>query len=129
MEPINDTIEDLIRDDTSILSPEADNYVEPLHTAMNNPKYSSGHVASEKCSMITRYYEDDKFARAYGLRTYEGGIAIIYDKYYGRYYTIVLGEDDGAWFPRESWSFTRKSDYIACMSEALSIFNSNFNHD
>lgn len=59
----------------------------------------------------------------------EGGVAIIYDKFWNKYYTVILGEDDGAWFPRESWTFTRKSDYIACMSEALSIFNSNFNYD
>lgn len=76
-----------------------------------------------------KYYEDDRFARAYGLRAYEGGVAIIYDKFWNKYYTVILGEDDGAWFPRESWTFTRKSDYIACMSEALSILNSNFNYD
>lgn len=129
MECVNDTIYDLIINDTAILSPETDNYTEPIHTAMSNPKYSSGHVASEKCGMITRYYEDDRFAIAYGLRAYEGGVAIIYDKFWNKYYTVILGEDDGAWFPRESWTFTRKSDYIACMSEALSIFNSNFNYD
>jgi hypothetical protein len=119
-------IDNLIREDTAISSPELDDSYVPIHTALETSKYKSYKHSSECCSLITRYYEDNRFARAYGLMVYEGGIAIIYDKYLGLYYTITLGEDDGVWFPKDCWNFSKKSDYIACMAEALSIFNSNF---
>lgn len=126
MDQVDNYIAGLIRKDTDILSPEFDEYTKSLHTAIKHCEYPVDHFASEKGGMITRYYEDDRFARAYGLIAYKGGIAIICDKQYNEYYTTILGEDDGAWFPRESWAFD-KSDYIACIAEALSIFNSNFN--
>ena len=114
----------LIAKDTSHLSPEGDEIELSMHQglALHHPTWKR---ASEKGGVIARYYEDSRYIRAYGLIAYEGGVAIIYDKFYGSYSTITLGEDDGAWFPKESWGFTRKQDFIACLSEALSIFNAN----
>ena len=39
---------------------------------------------------------------------------------------VVFCKVKGSWFPRDSWNFRGKTTFIACLSEALSIFNSNF---
>lgn len=110
----------------TVQSPERNGEDIIIYSAFKTKKCKSYKRASERCNSIIRYYEDDRFVRAYSLVAYEGGIVIIYDKFYKTYYTIILGEDDGSWFPRDSWNFRGKSTFIACLSEALSIFNSNF---
>lgn len=44
--------------------------------------------------------------------------------YYHVIFSYMIG--DASWFPVDSWNFREKNTYIACLSEALSIFNSNF---
>lgn len=123
---LNEEVENVIIKDTSALNPERNGEDIIIYSAFETKKYKSYKRASERCNSIIRYYEDDRFVRAYSLVAYEGGIVIIYDKFYKTYYTIILGEDDGSWFPRDSWNFREKTTFIACLSEALSIFNSNF---
>lgn len=123
---LNEEVENVIIEDTSALSPERNGEDIIIYSAFGTNKCKSYKRVSERCNSIIRYYEDDRFVRAYSLVAYEGGIVIIYDKFYETYYTIILGEDDGNWFPRDSWNFSEKTTFIACLSEALSIFNSNF---
>ncbi len=123
---LNEEVENVIIKDTSALNPERNGEDIIIYSAFETKKCKSYKRASERCNSIIRYYEDDRFVRAYSLVAYEGGIVIIYDKFYKTYYTIILGEDDGSWFPVDSWNFREKNTYIACLSEALSIFNSNF---
>lgn len=123
---LNEEVENVIIKDTSALNPERNGEDIIIYSAFETKKCKSYKRASERCNSIIRYYEDDRFVRAYSLVAYEGGIVIIYDKFYKTYYTIILGEDDGSWFPRDSWNFRGKATFIACLSEALSIFNSNF---
>lgn len=105
-------------------SPEQESYYYPLHTALDG-KYKTIGNSMERCNSINRYYEDDCFARAYSIECYEGGIAIFYNKQNNRFYIYILGEDDGSWFIRESWNFN-KLTFISKLSEAFSMFNSNF---
>lgn len=123
---LNEEIEFIIIKDTSPLSPEREDEYESICSSFYTKEHKSYKRITERCNSIIRYYESDRFVRAYSLVPYEGGIAIIYDKFYKNYYTITLGEDDGSWFPVDSWNFREKNTYIACLSEALSIFNSNF---
>lgn len=123
---LNEEIEFIIIKDTSPLSPEREDEYESICSSFCTKEYKSYKRITERCNSIIRYYKSDRFVRAYSLVPYEGGVAIIYDKFYKNYYTITLGEDDGSWFPVDSWNFREKNTYIACLSEALSIFNSNF---
>lgn len=123
---LNEEIEFIIIKDTSPLSPKREDEYESICSSFYTKGYKSYKRITERCNSIIRYYESDRFVRAYRLVPYEGGVAIIYDKFYKNYYTITLGEDDGSWFPVDSWNFREKNTYIACLSEALSIFNSNF---
>lgn len=123
---LNEEIEFIIIKDTSPLSPEREDEYESICSSFHTKEHKSYKRITERCNSIIKYYESDRFVRAYSLVPYEGGIAIIYDKFYKNYYTITLGEDDGSWFPVDSWNFREKNTYIACLSEALSIFNSNF---
>lgn len=123
---LNEEIEFIIIKDTSHLSPGREDEYESICNSFYTKEYKSYKRITERCNSIIRYYESDRFVRAYSLVPYEGGVAIIYDKFYKNYYTITLGEDDGSWFPVDSWNFREKNTYIACLSEALSIFNSNF---
>lgn len=85
--------------------------------------------AASRGNFITRYYDDGEFVRAYCVLEYDGGVMILYDKSESSYRVILIGEDDGFWFPAEKWKFNNKSDFIACYSEALSIFNNNFSEE
>lgn len=102
---LNEEVENVIIKDTSALNPERNGEDIIIYSAFETKKCKSYKRASERCNSIIRYYEDDRFVRAYSLVAYEGGIVIIYDKFYKTYYTIILGEDDGSWFPRDSWNF------------------------
>lgn len=81
--------------------------------------------AVDKCNCITRYYEDEAYARAYCVGCYHGGFAIFYEKSTQQYFTYIIGEDDGNWFIMEGWYFDKNS-FLTYMSEAFSIFNANF---
>lgn len=113
----------MVYSDLGISSPELDAYTECPHFS-NGTDFGLNN-ASSKGGLITRYYEDENYARAYCVMDYDGGIMILYEKESKKYRIIILGEDDGNWFPKESWSFD-KLDFITCYSECLSIFNNNF---
>lgn len=113
----------MIYTDLGISSPELNVYTECPH--FSNGKYCGYNNASSKGGLITRYYEDKNYSRAYCVMDYDGGIMILYEKKSKKYRIIILGEDDGNWFPRDSWRFN-KVDFIACYAECLSIFNNNF---
>lgn len=115
-------VDDLIRCDTAYACPECTEETTMIFDGMEG-----FHCADEKCGVITRYYEDNKTARAYALTPYSSGFCIIYDKPTESYFSAVLGEDDGAWFLVDyPWTIFNKSEFICVMSEALSIFNANF---
>lgn len=116
-----DEIRELIVDDLGPASPEYD-YIE-------SDIFEKAYKAqSETCNLIVRYFEDDKFARAYACRPYSEGIMILMDKTINEYNIIVIEEDDGSWFPSQYYSGmrTNKHNFISLVSEALGIFNSNF---
>lgn len=115
-------VENLIRFDTANCCPECTE-----ETTMIFDGREGFHCADEKGGVITRYYEDEETARAYSLASYSSGFCIIYDKPTESYFTAVLGEDDGAWFLVDyPWTIFNKSEFICVMSEALNIFNANF---
>lgn len=118
-------IDRIIREDTA-WSPESDDY-EEISIVDNGKVYKGYKHAMEKGGSVARYYEDTETVRAYALTLYETGVAIIFDKKNKSYFTAVLGEDDGSWFlVDKSWNILHKSTFIACMSEALNLFNANF---
>lgn len=116
-----DNIRDIIIDDLGPASPECD----CIESNLFEDAYK---CQSEACNLITRYFEDDNYARAYAVHTYSEGIMILFDKKTNNYNIIVIGEDDGSWFPTHYYSGigTNKSNFIHLVSEALGIFNSNF---
>lgn len=116
-------LKDIICSDLGISSPEMDTYTE-CYTFGDN-KNKGLHNAASKFGIISRYYEDNFYVRSYCVMDYDGGIMILYEKDTKCYSVIVLGEDDGNWFPVDSWNFS-KTDFIMCYSEALSMFNNNF---
>lgn len=118
-------IDRIIREDTA-WSPESDDY-EEIFIVDNGKVYKGYKHAMEKGGIVARYYEDAETVRTYALTLYETGVAIIFDKKNKSYFTAVLGEDDGSWFlVDKSWNILHKSTFIACMSEALNLFNANF---
>lgn len=118
-----DELRFMVYGDLGISSPELDAYLECPH--FGDERHRGLNNAAERAGYITRYYEDDSYVRAYCVKNYDGGILILYEKETKSFSVIVLGEDDGDWFPKESWRFD-KSDFVYCYSEALSIFNNNF---
>lgn len=109
----------LIESDTNISSPEISAYTDCPHwdKGMKN--------AVEVGNLVTRYYYDNvNGARAYGLIPYDMGVAIIARK--GQFGVFMLNEDDGSWFLFKPLWITNKSNFIACLSAALSIFNENY---
>lgn len=121
-----DCLNSMIYQDLGISSPEICAYTECY--TFGDKKNKGFHNAASKCNVITRYYEDKCCARSYCVGDYEGGIMILYEKDTKCYSVIVLGEDDGIWFPVDSWTFS-KSDFVLCYSEALSMFNNNFKEE
>lgn len=118
-------IDRIIRQDT-VWSPESDDY-EEISVVDNGKVYKGYKHAMEKGDVCVRYYEDDDYVRAYALIPYYNGYVILFDKKYHSYFTSILGEDDGSWFLIDAdWPIHLKSNFIACVSEALGIFNSNF---
>lgn len=119
-----DYLECLMKSDLSPSSPELCVFKPYIHWDNNCEAFSS---AAEVCGIITRYYDDEKdYIRAYSVCSdYKGGFAIFYNKIYGYYSTFILGEDDGCWFFEDQGYFT-KAEFLTTMSEAFSIFNSNF---
>lgn len=119
----------MIAEDLHLSSPELDVYTESPHNApvVLENKYISYALknAAEKCNIITRYYDDGKIVRAYALYSYIGGICIMYNLKMKTFSIVILGEDDGYWFPRDEWYFD-KNDFITLYTEACSIFNENF---
>lgn len=116
-----DDIRDLIIDDLGPACPEFD----CIESDVFENAYKS---QSETCNLITRYYEDDNYARAYAVSPYKEGIMILMNKKSKEYNIIVIGEDDGCWFPTHYYDGIRtdKHNFISLVSEALGIFNSNF---
>lgn len=124
-----ETIGILIVMDTGISSPEQNIYNECPHTAIGKTKDDRLGNAMFKCGSVIRYYEDENYARAYSLGEYSCGFMILYNKIERIFYTFTLGEDDGSWFIEEGCYFEDKNDFVARITEATSIFNSNFKHD
>lgn len=118
-----DDLRFIIYDDLGISSPEIDCYVECQHFGDDNHRGFNN--AATRCGLITRYYEDETYVRSYCVKNYDGGIMILYEKPTNSFSVIVIGEDDGNWFPIDKWKFS-KTDFVLCYSEALSIFNNNF---
>lgn len=116
----------LVYDDLNISSPELDCYFECPH--FGDEKNNGFNNTASRCGLITRYYEDELYVRSYCVRNYGGGIMILYEKETKCYSIVVIGEDDGNWFPVDSWIFS-KSDFVLCYSEALSVFNNNFKEE
>lgn len=116
-----DEIRELIIEDLGPACPEYD----CLESDMYNDAYKN---QSETCNLITRYFEDDNYARSYAVSPYEEGIMVLMDKKSNEYNIIVIGEDDGCWFPTHYYNgmSTKKSTFITLVTEALGIFNSNF---
>lgn len=117
-------LRDIIYTDLGIATPETD-YIE------SDIFEKAYHSPSEKCNLITRYFEDDKYVRAYAVKAFGEGIMIIFDKTLNSYNIIVLTEDDGYWYPTDYYSGITmlKSTFISLLTEAISIFNSNFNSE
>lgn len=119
----------LIYSDLGISSPELDEYINCVHTIKPNHKNKylgiALHNAAEKCNTIIRYYDDGVIARSYCVYTYDGGICIMYDRTTKKFSVIMIGEDDGNWFPVTEWHFS-KNNFVNAYTEALAIFNSNF---
>lgn len=117
-------LSELIMNDLGPASPE----IGDVETDLVDGAWKS---QSEKCNMITRYFEDDKYARSYSTMSYHEGIMVLFDKSVGTYNIIVIGEDDGCWFPSDYYYgiVTDKSTFICLLTEAISIFNSNFNSE
>lgn len=123
----NDSLDELrgiIYDDLGPATPEVD-YIE------SNIVEHAFHSPSEKCNTITRYFEDDEYVRAYAVEVYTEGIMIIFNKKNRTYNIIVIQEDDGCWFPSQYYEGIKciKSTFISLLTEAISIFNSNFNSE
>ena len=116
----------LIVMDTGISSPEQCVYKECPHTAIGKTRDDRLSNAMFKCGSVIRYYEDENYARAYSLGEYDCGFMILYNKIECRFYIFTLGEDDGSWFIEDGCYFDSKNDFIARITEAASIFNSNF---
>ena len=120
-------LRDLVYSDLSSSSPE-------LCVFTDCPHFDNGWKnSSSSCNTITRYYEDSESARAYCVRPYREGVMIFYDKRdierKGPWKVVMLGEDDGFWFPQESIYNTEKKEFIYLITEAISIFNANFNEN
>lgn len=116
-------IHSIVYDDLNSATSEND-YIE------SNLFKNAYHSPSEKCNIITRYFEDNEYARAYAVKACSGGIMILFNKTTELYNIITLGEDDGSWFPTEYYEgfSTTKSDFIYLLTEALGTFN-NYYHD
>ena len=79
---------------------------------------------------LTRVYRDRNFVRVYSLMNL-GGVAIICSrsKYIDEniFQIITLGEDDQSYFPygRRVYEefYGTKEDFVACLAEAISLFN------
>lgn len=135
-----DELDEIVWKDLYISSPEMDVYKKCPHSAIrcDTPLFREEDSdlfenAAEKCNSIIRYYEDEHTARAYSVSAYEEGFVILYNKSEEKFYLYVLQEDDGAWFI-DHWNENinnfqgTKTDFIARITEAISIFNANFNY-
>lgn len=135
-----DEINNIVIEDLNLSSPEWDVYRKCPHTAIRNNNIYNTHNddilenAAEKCNSIIRYYEDEHTARAYSVSAYSEGYMIMYNKHEKRFYAKILQEDDGCWFvphwKEEYDNFSEpKNDFIARITETVSIFNANFNYE
>lgn len=117
-------IKNIINNDLCYASPE----IKDVESSIFKDALKS---ASEQGNLITRYFEDDEYARAYCVEPYHDGIMIIFDKSIKTYNIIVIEEDDGAWFPTQYYDgiIANKSSFVCLLSEAIFIFNSNFNSE
>lgn len=116
-----DEIRELIVNDLGPACPEFD--------CIESDIYKDAYKAqSESGDLIIRYFEDDNYARSYAVSPYEEGIMILMNKKSNKYNIIVIGEDDGCWFLTHYYDgiCTKKSSFITLVSEALGVFNSNF---
>lgn len=123
-----DELECLMKSDLNPSSPEL--CVFKYYPHGDSKEHKAYSTAAEVCGIITRYYNDDgDYVRAYSVcSTYKGGYAIFFNKRFRYYRTFLLGEDDGCWFFTDR-GYLSKSEFLTTMSEAFSIFNSNFREE
>lgn len=119
---------DMIEMDLSIMSPETNDYCACEHFT-DSKGFEVSHNSSEIGGINRMYKDEDGVVRAYAVLTYGEGIAIIYNKYFKTFSTYCVSEDDGNWFINSPGyncaPFSHKNDFIACMSEAMSMINNN----
>ena len=119
-----DFLRELIISDLGPASPEFNE----VETNLFNGAWKS---QSENFNVITRYFEDNEYVRAYCCYPYSEGVMILFDKKLKSYNIIIIEEDNSVWFPSHYYYGTsiNKSSFIYLLTEVISIFNSNFNSE